>query len=136
MAFDRIRENRNKKTVILDTNAVLMLFEFNINLEDELSRLIGLYRIMIPSTVEKELKILSKKYSGNKKIYAKAAIKLINKYEKMNVKSDNADDSIFLLAKKIDNCFVLTNDKELKDRIKKIPRKVIFLRAKKKLEII
>ncbi|MBA3043927.1 twitching motility protein PilT, partial [archaeon] len=40
--------------VILDSNALLMVFQFRINIESELSRLLGKYEIVIPTTVKNE----------------------------------------------------------------------------------
>jgi rRNA-processing protein FCF1 len=82
-----------------------------------------------------ELKILSEKGKGNKKINAKSSLKLIDRYEISEIDAKTVDDSVLALAEKT-NGFVLTNDKELKDRLKEKSLKVIILRAKKKLVII
>jgi len=134
MASDWIRGNRSEKTVILDSNAVMMLFEFQINLEDELIKLIGKNKIIIPKTIINELDFLSKNGKGKKKINAKASLELIKKYEIVDIDIKNADDSIYQLAKQTCS-YVLTNDKELRQRLKKISIPVIFLRAKKKLQV-
>jgi len=134
MASDWIRGNRNEKTVILDSNAVMMLFEFQINLEDELVKLIGKNKIIIPKTIINELDFLSKNGKGKKRINAKASLELIKKYEIVDIDIKNADDSIYQLAKQTCS-YVLTNDKELRQRLKKISIPVIFLRAKKKLQV-
>ena len=80
MASNRIREDRKEKLVLLDCNAIMMLFEFSINLEDELQRLIGFYKIKIPISVQKELNILAEKGKNKQKKIAKPALKLIKKY--------------------------------------------------------
>ena len=46
MASDRLWGNPDKK-VILDSNAILMLFEFSIDLRSELTRLLGKYEVII-----------------------------------------------------------------------------------------
>ena len=120
------------KTVILDSSAIMMLFEFSIDLEKELTRLLGNYQIIIPTPILKELTFLSKHGKGEKKIKAKASLKLIEKYETFDVINKSGDDSILELAKRT-NSIVVTNDKELKKRLKKSSISVIFLRAKKKL---
>ena len=132
MASDRVRGNRSKKTVILDSNAILMLFEFSIDLEDELTKLVGNYDIIIPRPVYKELEFLSKNGKGKKRTNAKASLKLIEKYKIIDIDGKNADDSIFSFAKK-SNSLVLTNDRDLRCRLKKIGTHVIFLRSKNKL---
>ena len=120
------------KTVILDSSAIMMCFEFSIDLEKELTRLLGIYHIVVPSSIIGELESLSKKGAGKKNIKAKASLKLIENYETVVVDGKNADDSLVELAKKIDGV-VVTNDKELRKRLKMVPISVIFLRAKKKL---
>jgi len=110
-----------------------MLFEFSIDLENELTRLLGSYKILVPKTVLKELELLSnKKSDSKKKMKAKASVKLIEKYDVIDVKSENADDSIIELAKETDGV-VVTNDMELRKRLKYFSIHIIFLRAKKKL---
>jgi len=132
MASDRIWGNRGKKIVILDSSAIMMLFEFSIDLEDELTRLIGRYTIVIPKPILDELILLSKKGKDKKRIKAKASLRLIQNYEVIDVDEKTGDDAVFTLAEQIKG-IVVTNDKELKIRLKKIPVPVIFLRAKKKL---
>jgi len=135
MAFNRIWGDKREKIVILDSNAIMMLFEFSINLEDELTRLVGKYHIIVPKPVFKELKYLSEKGKGTKKINAKSSLKLIERYEIAEIDKKTVDDSVLSLAEKT-NGIVLTNDKELKKRLKEKSHQVIFLRSKKKLEIV
>ena len=133
MASDRLWRDRIHKIVILDSSAIMMLFEFSIDLENELTRLLGSYKILVPKTVLKELELLSnKKSDSKKKMKAKASVKLIEKYDVIDVKSENADDSIIELAKETDGV-VVTNDMELRKRLKYFSIHIIFLRAKKKL---
>ena len=132
MASNRLWGDRIHKTVILDSSAILMLFEFAIDLEKELTRLLGSYHIVIPTPIVRELEFLSENGRGEKKAKAKASLKLIKKYDAINVDEKRGDDSILVLAKKIDG-IVVTNDKELRNRLKKLSLSVIFLRSKKKL---
>jgi len=134
MAFNRLWGDREEKIVILDSSAVMMLFEFSIDLEKELTSLLGLYNILVPTSIVKELELLSKKGIGKKKIKAKASLKFIEKFETIDVFDKYVDDSIIESAKKTSG-IVVTNDMKLKNRLKKISIPVIFLRAKKKLVI-
>ena len=131
MASNRLRSNRDHKIVILDSNALMMLFEFSIDLEDELTRLLGKYKIVIPSPILEEIKYLSKDGKGKKKLIAKPTLELIKKYEIVDVEG-NADDSVIILAKKL-NGIVLTNDREIRKRAKENSLHNIFLRGKNKL---
>ena len=132
MASHRIWGDSIHKTVILDSSAIMMCFEFSIDLEKELTRLLGMYHIVVPSSIIRELESLSKKGAGKKKTKAKASLKLIEKYETVVVDGKNADDSLVELSKKL-NGVVVTNDKELRKRLKDVSVSVVFLRAKKKL---
>jgi rRNA-processing protein FCF1 len=132
MASNRLWGDRIHKTVILDSSAILMLFEFAIDLEKELTRLLGNYRIVVPTTIVRELEFLSENRTGNKKAKAKASLKLIKKYDAIDMEGSNGDDSVLELAKKI-NGIVVTNDRELRNRVKEMSLSVIFLRAKKKM---
>ncbi len=112
----------------------MMLFEFSIDLEKELTRLLGSFQLVVPTSIIKELEFLSKNAKGSKKTKAKASLKLIKKFNTINSNEKRGDDSILYVAKKT-NGIVVTNDKELKNRLKEIAISVIFLRAKKKLVI-
>jgi len=132
MASNRLWGNKKEKTVILDSSAIMMLFEFSIDLEDELTRLLGVYHIIVPSPIVKELEFLSKNGTGNKKMKAKASLKLIENYDIVDAVDKSGDDSVIELARKTKG-IVVTNDKGLRNRLKEISISVIFLRAKKKL---
>ena len=132
MASDRIRRNRSKeRVVVLDSSAAMMPFEFMIDLEDELIRILGKFHIIVTSSVYDELVFLSKEGGGRKKRLAKPALELIKDYEKIKTVG-NADDSVLNLAVQMDG-IVLTNDKELRKRVKEKNLKTIYLRGKQKL---
>lgn len=130
MASDRIWGDKIHKTVILDSSAILMFFEFSLNWEKELNSLVGAYHLVVPSAVVKELQMLASRGAGQKK--AAAALKLIDKYESIDEDTLSADDAIVKIAQKTKG-FVVTNDSALRHRLKKQGNSVIFLRGKKKL---
>lgn len=133
MASDRIREDRTKKIVILDSSAIMMLFEFSVDIENELSRLLGGFRIIIPKPIVEELRLLAEHGKGKKRLIAKPALKLIEKYEIVDA-TGSGDESILFLAKKL-NGLVLTNDRELRNQVKDLGLHSVYLRGKKKLAI-
>jgi rRNA-processing protein FCF1 len=133
MASDRLRRDRKEKTVIIDSSAVLMLFEFSIDLEDELTRLIGKHRIILPSPIVEELRFLSEKGKGKQRQNAKASLELIKRYETFEEKG-TGDDSVLFLAHKLEG-IVLTNDRELRKRAKNASLKTIYLRGKNRLAL-
>ncbi len=135
MASDRLCRDRKERTVILDTNALMMLFEFSIDLEAELTRLLGSYCIFVPTIVLDELRLLSEKGKGKQKIIAKSALTLSKNYKCMQTHlTGSVDESLISLAKENDG-IVLTNDRELRKKLKEMDLKVIFLRAKNKLSL-
>ena len=112
--------------VILDTNTLLMVFQFRINLESELNRILGSYEIVVPSTVKKELKTLKERY-------AKIALSFSERYRTISA-NGNPDDSIIELAEK-EKGVVVTNDRILKKRLREKNIPVVYLRGKNHLEI-
>ena len=133
MASDRLRRDREGKAVILDSSAIFMFFEFSIGFETELTRLLGKYHIIIPRPIFNEIKLLAEKGKGKKKRIAKPALQLIDGFE--IVDSDDVtsgDDSVLYLAKKFSGV-VMTNDRELRNRVKAASLHTIFLRSKKHL---
>ena len=131
MASDRLWRDREGRIVILDSSSILMLFEFSIDLEDELTRLIGKFRVLIPRPIFDELIYLSKHGKGKKKYNSKLALDLIKKYD-ISEAEGKGDDSVLYLAK-VHNGVVVTNDKDLRKRAKDIHLQTIYLREKSKL---
>jgi rRNA-processing protein FCF1 len=135
MASNRLWGNREEKIVILDCSAIMMCFEFSIDLEDELIRLLGKYHIVIPKTVIEELEILSKQGRGKKKRNAKPALELVKRYDiKELPTSKKGDDAVLHYAEELSG-IVLTNDLNLKKRLRELSINVIYLRGKKRLDI-
>ncbi|MCX6671686.1 MAG: hypothetical protein NTX92_07185 [Euryarchaeota archaeon] len=134
MAFDWVRGDKIHKTVILDSSAILSFFEFFIDWEKELSRLLDGYCIVVPTEVIKELEVLSKQTASERKRKAAASLKLAERYQTIETIAGNADDAIIEAAKKTHGV-VVTNDTELRKRLKRESIPVIFLRGKKKLSL-
>jgi rRNA-processing protein FCF1 len=114
------------QTVVLDTNALLMPFESKLNIDLELSRLLGQCEIFIPSSVLGELR-----RSKNK--HARAALTLSRKFPVVET-SMLGDDGVIDVAHRL-NAFVVTNDALLRSRLRKLGQKTIFLRSNNHLEI-
>jgi rRNA-processing protein FCF1 len=134
MASHRVRGDKIRKTVILDSSAVLMFFEFSVDWEQELARLLDSYRIIVPTAVIRELEILANQTSNPKHRKASAALKLIQRYDTINTEAMTGDDAV-LEAAKTTQGVILTNDTELRIRAKKDSIPVVFLRGKKKLAL-
>ena len=133
MASNRLWRDREEKIVILDSNAIMMIFELSIDLENELTRLLGKYHIVIPKPIVEELKFISEHGKGKKKNIAKPAIEFANRYDIVDLDNDEKGDrAILYLAKKISG-IVLTNDRDLRKKLKNESLHNIFLRGKQRL---
>ena len=114
------------KAVILDANALLMPFQFKLNLDSELRRLFGEVSVFVPSSVLGELANSTDKNS-------KAALALARKYGIAETDL-RGDDAVLDLAVKRD-AVVVTNDKELISRLKARRLHAVRLRSRKYLVI-
>jgi len=108
------------QTVVLDTNAILMPFEIRMNLDIAIANLIGDARIVVPGPLIGELKHLKHKF-------ANAALELARKYEIIQTVS-SGDDAVVEAAMATKG-YVLTNDKELRARLRKMKVPMIYLRS-------
>ncbi len=108
------------QTVILDTNALLMPFEIRMNLDLAIAELIGEARIIVPGPLVGELKHLDHKFAG-------AALALARKYEIVPTVT-TGDNAVMELAR-MTGGYVLTNDKELRRRLRKEKIPLIYLRS-------
>ena len=135
MASDRVRGDKIRKTVILDSSALLMFFEYSVDWEKEMTRLVDAYRIVVPAVVVKELEMLSNKGSGGKKRNAKAALKFVMRYETIATQAKNADEAVVEAAKTTQGV-VFTNDTALRKKLRDEGIPVLLLRGRKKLMLI
>lgn len=108
------------QTVVLDTNALLMPFEIGINLDAEVSGLLGDVRFVVPGPLVGELKHLDSKW-------AKAALALARSREIVPAEA-HGDDSVLEVAQR-EHAYILTNDKELRRRARKLLIPLIYLRS-------
>lgn len=115
--------------VLLDANALMMPFQFTLDLEDELVRLLGAYRAAVPSSVIRELEGLEPSNST-----AKAALRLASRFPVMEVEGEG-DDAVLALAR-AERAAVLTNDRELRRRLREADLPVIYLRERSRLDAV
>lgn len=132
LCCDRKRETHQVRltlvrAVVIDANGFLLPFQFRINLDAELTRLLGTYEILVPRQVLKELETLAQTDQR-----AEGALKLARKYREVNVATGNADDAVVDLAIER-SATVLTNDRGLLRRLKKLRVARIYLRSQSHL---
>jgi len=129
METDRVRNNRI--AIIFDTNFILSCLKFGIDF-GELDFLIGRsYDILIPEAVIYELKNI--KLNREDSVLREIALKIIEKYSVLELKGD-VDKAIISFAEK-NRCVVCTNDKKLRQNLRKKGTPVVFIRNRKYLEI-
>jgi len=118
----------NEVTILLDTNMLISIFKFRIDLESELERIFGTFKICVPRIVREELLRMNSSE-------AKAALDYIKDKEiDFELKEKSADDVMLLMAKRC-GFFIATNDRELRKKAKENNIKTIFLRKKRVMAV-
>lgn len=118
--------------VVLDTNFTLVPFQFGTDIKAELDRILDFdYRIYTLDGVLRELRVISKDKSRSGRA-AKASLEMVKDIPVI-VADGGVDDALLRLA--ADDTIVCTNDKILKEKIKRKGAPVIYLRQKKYLMI-
>jgi uncharacterized protein len=112
--------------VVLDTNSLLMPFEFNFNLDLGLRSLLGECEVFVPGPVIGELK-----RSKNK--YAKVALALASKYKIYEMQTQG-DAGVIQAAKEL-GAYVVTNDFPMQKKLRQAGIHSIYLRSKNHLFI-
>jgi rRNA-processing protein FCF1 len=123
------------KKIILDTNFLTLPHQFNVDIFEEINRIMEEeYELITLSSVIEELKKISES-RGNDAVAAKIALELVEKknVKVINTNNKNVDNAIVAIADK--NTIIATNDKALKKKIKNKNVKVIYLRGKKHLDM-
>ena len=116
--------------VVADVNGLMMPFQFGINLDSELKRLLGTYNVLVPESVVGELVNLSKRIPE-----AKAALALARRCECVPVAAHNPDEALMTLARER-KAYVLTNDVGLIAMLRKIRIPIIRMKGRNHLAIV
>jgi len=115
------------RAVVLDTNALLMPFQFGINIDLEIRNLLGEVEVLVPSCVIAELKKLKVKEAG-------AALSLAGKYRQVQT-SLKGDEGVIEAAKE-HRAAVITNDQELISILRKLSISTIRMRECQRLDFV
>ena len=118
--------------VVLDTNFILIPFQFGVDIKAELDRILDFkYELCTTSSVLRELMSISKEKSKN----GRAAVASLEMAKDLTLipGNGNADDALLALASK--DTIICTNDKILKEKIKRKGAPLIYLRQKKYLQL-
>lgn len=117
------------QTVLMDANALMIPFQFHVNVEAEVERVVeGDYEIKVPSSVIEELEDLTDELSGQDQWAAKMALKLAGNFTEIDTDAQG-DPGILELAE-TEEAVVVTNDRLLRARLRAKNIPVLFLRSK------
>lgn len=121
------------KTIILDTNILLAIFELKLDLFSELDRVcLFNYRVCILDVTLDEVEKLINGSTLQQRQAARSALQLIRKKElKIIVTPKNALVDDLLLQQK--HAIIATADRELKRRLRNAGMQIISIRQKKYL---
>lgn len=121
----------SRERVALDTNFVLLPFQLKVDVAQQIQELLPGAEIYIPDEVIRELKRLTK---AKGRVAREARLGLAYARHFPIVKtSSGGDQALVELAER--GYIIATNDKLLKEKIRKMGKAVIFLRQKKLLRI-
>ncbi|MGA3406024.1 MAG: PIN domain-containing protein [Candidatus Bathyarchaeia archaeon] len=123
--------------VILDSNFLMVPFQFHVDIFEELEYLLQKkIDFIVPSSVKLELTGISSR-GGEGAAEASLALQLASRCRVVDVTlqpHETVDDAIVKAAQKL-GAVVATNDIELKKRLRDINVPVVYLREKSKLEV-
>lgn len=112
--------------VVLDSNFLLLPFQFRIDIFTELDKLLDVrYEVCVTKGVVAELKKIKSRH-------ARAALSIANKLPIIDAEG-GVDEALLKLASK--DIIIATNDKFLKEKIRKKGAPVVYLRQRKYLAI-
>ncbi|MBW2972401.1 nucleotide-binding protein [Candidatus Woesearchaeota archaeon] len=127
------------KRIILDTNFLLIPLQFKVDIFTEIGRLMAEpYELCIVDYTIDELEKIRKEGCGKDKSAAALALQLLKAKKVKHLKTEknlNTDKLIVELAKQAD-FIVATQDKALKDVLKRNNVQLLVLRQKKYLKLI
>src|SRR5208282_1530555 len=140
LASDRFRKSEDVNLpikVILDSNFLMIPFQFHIDIFQEIEYLLQKkVDFIVPSAVKQELTSISAR-GGEGSSEASLALQLASRCRVVEVSlqpEETVDDAIVKAAQKL-SAVVATNDIELKKKLRDILVPVVFMRDKSKLEI-
>lgn len=123
--------------VILDSNFLMIPFQFNLDIFQEIEYLLQKkVDFVVPSAVKNELTGISSR-GGEGAPEASLALQLASRCRVVEVTLDQGetvDDAIVKASQKL-GAVVATTDIELKKRLRNINVPVVYLREKSKLEV-
>ncbi|MBR9683167.1 hypothetical protein GOV03_01365 [Candidatus Woesearchaeota archaeon] len=122
------------KLIILDTNTLMAIMQFEMDIFSEIDKLADFqHEIVILDKTKDELEKIIGEQKGKFQQRAKFALTVVKKKELRELKTEkeNVDDLLVEFAQK--GAVIVTQDKELKDRVKAVKGQVMTIRQKKRV---
>jgi rRNA-processing protein FCF1 len=129
-------ESENK--VILDANFLFIPIQFNLDIFDELKKILNQrFNLIVLSSTVKELQGLIESKSLKTQKQAINALKLVDKcrFVQVNKNTNETFDDVIVRISTEWKCPVATNDRILRKRLRQKAVPVIYMRQKKRLEL-
>lgn len=124
------------KKVVLDTNFLLVPYQFGLDIFIEIERILEVpHEFIVPSGVVAELEGLGKG-KGKEGAAARFALKLLGAHKCTSVESAGNVDGWILEYAPSEGALVATNDRSLRNRLKKRGVKVISLRSRASIGVV
>ena len=126
------------KKIILDTNFLLIPYQFKVDIFSEIKRVCDFkYRLFIVDQTIDELKKLAETQKGKDKLAAVLAMAMLEqkKVGQIKTKKDKDVDNL-ILDESDENTIVATQDRILKSRLKKKGAGLIVLKNKTHLALL
>jgi uncharacterized protein len=119
--------------VVLDANVLMLPFERNVRIEEELERLLGPFSGVVPETVLKELATIAAKAKGRQRENARMALAFASRF-KFAESHGKADKGVLEVAKAL-GAVLFTNDRELLASARGAGLRTVRLRGLSHLEL-
>src|SRR3989338_6696982 len=124
------------KRIIIDTNFLMIPFQFRVDIFSEFSRICDFnYELFIFEESLNELKRITEKQSGKDKKAAQFALKLVGLKNIGIIKSELKDVDALILENLDEGTIIATQDMLLKKELLKKGASIIILRQKKYLQL-
>ncbi|NOZ82492.1 MAG: PIN domain-containing protein [Euryarchaeota archaeon] len=116
---------------VLDTSFLLMHLQERVDVFTELKLMLGEVELVVPEQVLEELERLAER-GGRMGRFARSALEVARRRCRVvRVRAGSADEAVERLAGR--GTIICTNDKVLKERVRKRGSPVVFMRARSKL---
>ncbi|RUM33876.1 MAG: ribonuclease VapC [Archaeoglobus sp.] len=123
------------KCAVIDTNVLMYAYLAKVDVIGEL-RSLGFNKFYVPVGVVEELEILRDKLSGKYSRAARFALNIValEKLDVVDIESTGTDKALLELSMQ-KNCTLITNDRELRSKAKKLGIRVGYIKEMNRIYV-